>query len=72
MRANRKATTEEKLRIADVDVLLQETVREVGGSREVDERGEPTNDLRRLRIEAQAVEEHALAEHEAAVVYTTA
>lgn len=70
-RANRIATTEEKLRIADVDELLDATIREVSGDEDVSARGERTADLYRLQIEARAVEEHALAERQARVVYRT-
>jgi hypothetical protein len=70
-RANRKATTEKKLRIADMGELLDETLLDVGGDRELNERGEVTTDLTRIQIEAQAAEEHALEERQAQVVYRT-
>ncbi len=58
--ANRIATTEEKLRIADVSELLADTLRDAGGDQEVDAHGELASDLTRLQLEAQAVEAHAL------------
>ncbi len=70
-RANEKATTEEKLRIADVGSLLDETLLDVSGEQDVNDRGELVADMTRLRIEAQAVEEHALEQEESAVVFRT-
>jgi hypothetical protein len=70
-RANRRATTEEKLRIADIRELVDDTLLDVGGHQGVDERGEATMNLSQIQIEAQAVEEHALAERQARVVYRT-
>ena len=70
-RANQRATTEEKLRIADVGDLLDETLLDLGGDQNVDERGQVATDMTQLRIEEQAAEEHALEERQAKVVYTT-
>ena len=71
-RANQNATTEEQLRIADVAPLLDETLSDVGGERAVDGRGRIATDMTRMRIEEQAVAEHALVQEQAEVVYQTA
>lgn len=70
-RANRIATTEEKLRIADIEELLGETLRDVGGDQSVTESGDLAADLTHLQIEEQAAEEHALEERKAKVIYQT-
>ena len=51
--------------------LLDETLLDLGGDQNVDERGQVATDMTQLRIEEQAAEEHALAERQAKVVYTT-
>jgi hypothetical protein len=68
-RANQAAETEEKLRIADMGPLVEETLGEVGGERSVDGKGRIVTDMRRLRLEEEAAVEYALAEEEAEVVY---
>lgn len=71
-RANEHAFTEEKLRVADIDELLGETMHEIGGELDVNARGETITDFTRLRIEEQAAEEHALeVEVESEVVFRT-
>ena len=59
------------MRIADVGSLLDETLFDVSGEQDVNDRGELVADMSRLRIEAQAVEEHALEQEESAVVFRT-
>ncbi|MFT5357064.1 MAG: hypothetical protein ACI9KE_004294 [Polyangiales bacterium] len=72
-RANENAFTEEKLRVADIEELLGETMHDIGGELDVSERGETITDFTRLRIEEQVVEEHALeVEAESEVVFRTA
>lgn len=72
-RANENAFTEEKLRVADIEELLGETMHEMGGELDVNARGETVTDFTRLRIEEQVVEEHALeVEAESEVVFRTA
>lgn len=73
-RANRIAVTEERLRVADIEGLLDETLRDLGDEQELDPRGELVTDMTRMRIEAQATEEQALEERdqdERRVVYRT-
>ncbi|MEM9873909.1 MAG: hypothetical protein AAF928_03385 [Myxococcota bacterium] len=72
-RANERAVTEEFLRIEDVGDLVSETVEELGVGYAADAQGHLAADLRQLRIEAQAVEEHAAEEvaEAAAVIHTT-
>ncbi|MEM9861239.1 MAG: hypothetical protein AAF938_06470 [Myxococcota bacterium] len=59
-RANEHATTEERLRVEDIDGLLEQTIDEVGAEKRVNEVGEVVADFPRIRVEERVVEEHAL------------
>lgn len=71
-RANQRASTEEQLRVADLEDMLAQTVDEVGVGLNLDARGDLAADMRQLLLEQQAAEEQALDERpRARVVHTT-
>ena len=69
--ANQQATSEEKLDAEKLKPLLEETLRQVGGSLDIDTRDKLVADLERLRGETRAREEHALPVEQPVLAYTT-